>query len=53
MQMEKATIRDSAFIRWSALVLISLVMFSSYYFYDVYSGIKSALQAATGMSNAD
>ena len=45
--------RDSAFIRWSALVLISLVMFSSYYFYDVYSGIKSALQAATGMSNAD
>jgi MFS family permease len=28
-------------------------MFASYYFYDVFSAIKSTLQAATGMSNAD
>jgi MFS family permease len=51
--MEKPTIRDKAVIRWSALVLISIVMFSSYYFYDIFSGIKAALQAETGITNAE
>jgi MFS family permease len=51
--MDKPTIRDSAFIRWSALILISIVMFSSYYFYDIFSGIKAALQFETGITNAE
>lgn len=40
-------------MRWSALLMISIVMFSSYYFYDVYSGVKSTLQAETGITNAE
>jgi MFS family permease len=51
--MDKPILRDSSLIRWTALVLISMVMFSSYYFYDVFSGIKAALQAETGISNAE
>ncbi len=43
----------STLARWSALIFVSLVMFSSYYFYDVFSAIKATLQAETGMSNAE
>ena len=53
MLVDKTTIRDSALLRWTALILISIVMFSSYYFYDVFSGIKAALQFETGISNAE
>jgi MFS family permease len=53
MIQAKKLLNDSALMRWSALLLISVVMFSSYYFYDVYSGIKTALQAETGLSNSD
>ena len=51
-QIKKA-LNDSTFVRWSVLLLISVSMFASYYFYDVFSAIKSTLQAETGMSNAD
>lgn len=47
------TLKDSPLIRWSALILISLVMFSSYYFYDVYSSIKTILQTEVGLSNVE
>lgn len=53
MEQVKRMLNDSALMRWGAVLLISVVMFSSYYFYDVYSGIKSLLQAETGLSNAD
>lgn len=53
MEQVKRMLNESALMRWGALILISIVMFSSYYFYDVYSGIKSLLQAETGLSNAD
>lgn len=53
MGQVKRMLNESATMRWGALLLISVVMFSSYYFYDVYSGIKSTLQAETGLSNAD
>ncbi len=53
MEQVKRMLNESAVMRWGALILISVVMFSSYYFYDVYSGIKSTLQAETGLTNAD
>ncbi|MFZ0391931.1 MAG: MFS transporter [Calditrichia bacterium] len=49
----RTALNESPLMRWIALILISLVMFSSYYFYDVYSAIKSLLQAETGFSNSD
>jgi MFS family permease len=51
-QVKKA-LNDSALVRWGVLLLISTAMFASYYFYDVFSAIKSTLQAETGMSNSD
>ncbi|PLX16553.1 MAG: hypothetical protein C0597_07865 [Marinilabiliales bacterium] len=53
MEQVKRMLNDSALMRWGAIILISVVMFSSYYFYDVYSGIKGMLQAETGLSNTD
>ncbi|MBE9468565.1 MAG: MFS transporter [Bacteroidetes bacterium] len=49
----KKALNESAVIRWTALILISIVMFSSYYFYDVYSAIKEALQNQAGLSNTE
>lgn len=49
----RQSLKDSAVTRWSALFFISILMFSSYYFYDVFSSIKDALQNQTAMSNTD
>jgi len=53
MTYSKKVLNDSAIIRWSVLLLISLMMFGSYYFYDAYSGIKSVLQKELLFSNND
>lgn len=45
-------LNDSAPIRWTALLLISITMFSSYYFYDIFSAIKATLQAQLGIDNS-
>jgi len=50
--VETKNLKESAFMRWSMLLLISVIMFGSYYFYDVFSGIKVALQTQTGMTNS-
>lgn len=47
------TLKNSALIRWTVLVLFSMMMFASYYFYDVYSSIKTTLQAEVGLTNAE
>lgn len=49
----KKALNESAVTRWTALFLISVVMFSSYYFYDVYSAIKETLQQQAGLSNSE
>ncbi|GAB4168864.1 MAG: MFS transporter [Calditrichia bacterium] len=46
-------LKESAVIRWSTLMLISVVMFASYYFYDVFSAIKQVLQQELGFTNAE
>ena len=35
---------DSAVMRWSVLLLVSITMFANYYFYDALSPLKSILQ---------
>ncbi|MBN1181437.1 MAG: MFS transporter [Bacteroidales bacterium] len=51
--MKPRRIEESVIYRWGVLLTISAVIFSSYYFYDVFSGIKVKLQASLGFTNAD
>ncbi|MCP4553376.1 MAG: major facilitator superfamily domain-containing protein 1 [Bacteroidetes bacterium] len=53
MEDLKNFLKESAWARWFPIFLISILMFSSYYFYDMFSSIKDTLQTQTGMSNAD
>jgi MFS family permease len=42
--INKSTLRDSAAIRWLVLLLISGLMFATYYFQDFYSGLKDLME---------
>lgn len=53
MTQTQKLLKDSAIARWTALILISLIMFSSYYFYDLYSSIKDSLCAAKDLTNTE
>ena len=44
----KKTLRDSAAIRWTALLLLALAMFCSYIFMDILSPIKDLMQETRG-----
>ena len=43
---------DSAFLRWSALILIALMMFFAYLFADILSPLKSLLESSRGWDSA-
>jgi MFS family permease len=53
METIRRTIKDSAFIRWSVLLIISFVMAANYYFYDALSPLKSILQEHLNFSSSD
>ncbi len=44
----KTTLRDSAALRWTALLLLALAMFCSYIFMDILSPIKELMQSERG-----
>ena len=43
-----ATLRDSAAMRWTALLLLASAMFFSYIFMDILSPIKDLMQSTRG-----
>lgn len=45
------SLRDKWYVRWGALVLLSLTMFFAYMFVDVLSPIKSQLESAIGWND--
>lgn len=45
---QKLTLRDHAWIRWTALLLLSLACFCSYIFVDILSPIKDLMQTERG-----
>ena len=45
-------LNDSAFVRWSALVLIALMMFFAYMFVDMLSPLKSQLESTLNWDSA-
>ncbi|MBR2425059.1 MAG: MFS transporter [Tidjanibacter sp.] len=44
-------LNDSAFVRWSALILIALMMFFGYMFVDMLSPLKSQLESGLGWNS--
>ena len=48
MSEQIKTLRDSAAMRWSALLLLALAMFCSYIFMDILSPIKDLMQETRG-----
>src|SRR5690554_7693144 len=51
--LEKKSLRHSALLRWLVLVLISALLFSTYWFYDFFSGIKGLMTAELGISSEE
>ncbi len=51
-QTIKTTLRDSAAMRWTALLLLALAMFCSYVFMDILSPIKDLMQETRGWDSA-
>lgn len=48
MTTTQKTLRDSAAIRWMALLLLALAMFCAYIFMDILSPIKDLMQTQRG-----
>ena len=51
-QAIQKTLRDSAGVRWTALLLLALAMFCSYIFMDILSPIKDLMQDTRGWDSA-
>ena len=47
----KSTMRDQVALRWLVLLLISGLMFSTYYFQDFYSGLKDLMENEFGFTS--
>lgn len=53
MDKLKRALNDSVITRWGVLLLISITMGVSYYFYDIFSSIKSVMQTELNLSSTD
>ncbi len=45
------TLRDSAAMRWLVMILISGLMFATYYFQDFYSGLRDLMESEYGFTS--
>ena len=50
-EINKKTLRDNAAMRWLAMLLISGLMFATYYFQDFYSGLKDLVESEFGFTS--
>ncbi len=48
----KQTLRDSAPMRWFILLIVSLLMFATYWFQDFYSGLKPLMESQLGITSS-
>ncbi len=53
MEQLKNTLRDSAGMRWFILVLISSLMFSTYYFQDFFSPLRELMETDLGINSEE
>jgi len=49
----RKTIKDSTALRWLVLVLISSLLFSTYWFQDFYGGLKGLMESELGYSSEE
>jgi len=53
METMKKNLRDSAALRWLVLVLISGLMFATYWFQDFFSGLKGMMESEMGFTSEE
>lgn len=51
MKATNKTLRDSVAMRWAMLVLISMLMFATYWFQDFFGGLKGLMESEMGFSS--
>jgi len=50
-EINKKTLRDNTAMRWLVMLLISGLMFATYYFQDFYSGLKNLMESEFGFTS--
>ncbi len=53
METINKTLRDSAPMRWFMLVLVSMLMVSTYWFQDFFSGLKGLMESELGFTSEE
>lgn len=53
MEAKLKTLRDSTILRWVVLVLLSALMFATYWFQDFFSGLKGLLESELGFTSEE
>jgi len=53
MEAIKKTLRDSAPMRWLMLVLISMLIFATYWFQDFFGGLKGLMETEMGFTSEE
>jgi len=53
METVNKTMRDSAAIRWVMLILLSALMFATYWFQDFYGGLKGLMESELGFTSEE
>ncbi len=53
METVKKTMRDSVGIRWIMLILLSALMFATYWFQDFYGGLKGLMESELGFTSEE
>lgn len=53
MNQIKQKMSDSAAMRWGMLVLVSMVMFATYYINDIFSGMKGVMETQLNITSSD
>lgn len=51
MNVTKKTLRDSAAMRWGMLVMISMLIFATYWFQDFFGGLKGLMESEMGFTS--
>jgi MFS family permease len=49
----KRTVKESAAMRWFALVLVSILMFATYWFQDFFGGLKPLMESEMGFTSEE
>ena len=53
MEATKKTLRDSVPMRWLMLVLISMLIFATYWFQDFFGGLKGLMESEMGFTSEE